>query len=120
MDLESIHKFNLKGPIRKRKPILTINKLEDIKKILNQGNDLERTAIEIVPEILNVLNIFKKNHTCLRHGMSGSGATCYGIFDSRKNADDFKEKIITKNSLKDYWIWSGGLLNKKRNLILPL
>ena len=52
--------------------------------------------------------------------MSGSGATCYGIFNSRKDANDFERKIIRENNLKDYWIWSGGLLNKKRNLILPL
>ena len=73
-----------------------------------------------MPDILNVLNIFKKNNNCLSFGMSGSGATCYGIFNSRKAAHDFERIIIRENDHKDYWIWSGGLLNKKRNLILPL
>ena len=85
-----------------------------------QGNDLESPAIKIVPEILNVLNIFKKNNTCLSFGMSGSGATCYGIFNSREIANDFKKIIVQENDFKDYWIWSGGLLKKKRSLILPL
>ena len=73
-----------------------------------------------MPDILNILNIFKENNNCFSFGMSGSGATCYGIFNSRKDANDFERKIIRENNLKDYWIWSGGLLNKKRNLILPL
>ena len=68
----------------------------------------------------DVLNIFRMNNNCLNFGMSGSGATCYGIFNSRKDANDFERIIIKENNHKDYWIWSGGLLNKKRNLILPL
>ena len=49
--------------------------------------------------------------------MSGSGATCYGIFRSKKEAIDFKKSIVKTKETKNYWIWSGGLL-KKRNLIL--
>ena len=51
--------------------------------------------------------------------MSGSGATCYGIFYSRKEANDFKKAIVKDNETKNYWIWSGGLL-KKRDLILKV
>ena len=112
--------FTLKEPTRRKKPILNIKTISDIKRILRQGNDLEKPAIEIVPDILNVLNIFRRNNNCLNFGMSGSGATCYGIFNSRKDANDFERIIIKENNHKDYWIWSGGLLNKKRNLILPL
>ena len=112
--------FILKEQTRKRKPILNIKTISDIKKILKQGNDLEKPAIEIVPDILNILNIFKKNNNCLSFGMSGSGATCYGIFNSRKDANEFERIIIREYGHKGYWIWSGGLLNKKRNLILPL
>ena len=112
--------FVLKKPTRRRKPILTIKTINDIKKILKQGNDLEKPALKIVPDILNILNVFKKNNNCLSFGMSGSGATCYGIFNSRKDANNFEKIVIRENSLKDYWIWSGGLLNKKRSLILPL
>ena len=83
--------FILKEPTR-RKPILNIKTICDIKKILKQGNDLEKPAIEIVPDILNVLNIFKNNNNCLSFGMSGSGATCYGIFNSRKMLMILKEK----------------------------
>ncbi|MDA9735018.1 4-(cytidine 5'-diphospho)-2-C-methyl-D-erythritol kinase [SAR116 cluster bacterium] len=109
--------FILKKPIRKKKPILNVKTIRDLCSILRLGNDLAKSAIEIVPEVLNILNLFKENNTCLNYGMSGSGATCYGIFRSKKEANDFKKSIVKNKETKNYWIWSGGLL-KKRNLIL--
>ena len=102
---------------RGKRSIISVNNFSDIYKISSLGNDLEKTAIKIVPEISNILNVFKKYDTCFSYGMSGSGATCYGIFYSRKKANDFKRDIIKANETKNYWIWSGGLL-KKRDLIL--
>ena len=108
--------FILKKPIRRKKPILNVKTISDLCSILRLGNDLVKSAIEIVPEVLNILNLFKENNTCLSYGMSGSGATCYGIFRSKKEANDFKKSIIKTKGTKKYWIWSGGLL-KKRDLI---
>ena len=45
--------------------------------------------------------------------MSGSGATCYGIFHSKKEANDFKKLIVKTKEAKNYWVWSGGLLKKE-------
>ena len=109
--------FILKKPIMRKKPILNVKTISDLCSILKLGNDLVKSAIEIVPEVLNILNLFKENNTCLSYGMSGSGATCYGIFPSKKEASDFKKSIVKTKVAKNYWIWSGGLL-KKRNLIL--
>ena len=109
--------FILKKPIKRKKPILSVKTISDLCSILKLGNDLVKSAIEIVPEVLNILNLFKENNTCLSYGMSGSGATCYGIFRSKKEASDFKKSIVKTKEAKNYWIWSGGLL-KKRNLIL--
>ena len=109
--------FILKKSIRRAKPILNVKNINDLCSILKLGNDLVKSAIEIVPEILNILNLFKENNTCLSYGMSGSGATCYGIFHSKKEANDFKKLIVKTKEAKNYWVWSGGLL-KKRNLIL--
>ena len=104
---------------RGKRPIINVNNFNDIYKISSLGNDLEKTAIKIVPEISNILDFFKKYDTCFSYGMSGSGATCYGIFYSRNKANDFKRAIIKANETKNYWIWSGGLL-KKRDLILKV
>ena len=105
--------FNLKKPIRRKKTILNVKTISDLCSILKFGNDLVESAIEIVPEILNILNLFKENNTCLSYGMSGSGATCYGIFRSKKEASDFKKSIFKTKEAKNYWIWSGGVLKKE-------
>ena len=44
-------------------------------------NDLEMAATEIAPEIGHVLAWLKENPACLLARMSGSGATCFGLFD---------------------------------------
>ena len=105
--------FILKKPIMREKPILNVKTISDLCSILKLGNDLIESAIEIVPEVLNILNLFKKNNTCLNYGMSGSGATCYGIFPSKKEASDFRKSIVKSKETKNYWIWSGGLLKKE-------
>ena len=89
--------FVLRKSTVKKKSILKINTIRDVVDICELGNDLEKPAIKIVPEILNIFNMFKLNDECLCYGMSGSGATCYGIFHSRKKANDFKKNIIKKN-----------------------
>ena len=105
--------FILKKSIRRKKPILNVKSISDLCSILKLGNDLVKSAIEIVPEVLNILNLFKENNTCLSYGMSGSGATCYGIFRSKKEASEFKKSIVKVKETKNYWIWSGGLLKKE-------
>ena len=100
---------------------LKIDSLQDLIQILSIGNDLEKTAIKIIPEIKLMLNFFEIDNDCLEFGMSGSGPTCYGIFNDRKIATKFKNNVILSKSLKNFWVWAGGLLsNSKRGLILPL
>ena len=104
-----------------REKSLKIDSLQDLIQILSIGNDLEKTAIKIIPEIKLMLNFFEIDNDCLEFGMSGSGPTCYGIFNDRKIATKFKNNVILSKSLKNFWVWAGGLLsNSKRGLILPL
>ena len=42
--------FNLKKSIRRTKPILNVKNINDLCSILKLGNDLAKSAIEIVPE----------------------------------------------------------------------
>ena len=97
----------------RKKSILKVRTFCDIDNICKLGNDLEKPAIKIVPEILNVLAIFKSSQACFSYGMSGSGATCFGIFHSKKDAKDFKRSIERINKFQNYWVWSGGFLKKK-------
>ena len=45
------------------------------------GNDLERAATTFVPEIDDLLRRLRQTPTCRAAQMSGSGASCFGIFD---------------------------------------
>ncbi|MFL2815113.1 MAG: 4-(cytidine 5'-diphospho)-2-C-methyl-D-erythritol kinase [Candidatus Puniceispirillales bacterium] len=104
-----------------REKSLKVDSLQDLIQILSIGNDLEKTAIKIIPEIKLMLKFFEIDDDCLEFGMSGSGPTCYGIFNDRKIAAKFKKNVILSKNLKNFWVWAGGILsNSKRGLILPL
>ena len=45
------------------------------------GNDLETAASAFVPEINDLLRRLRQTPTCRAAQMSGSGASCFGIFD---------------------------------------
>jgi 4-diphosphocytidyl-2-C-methyl-D-erythritol kinase len=49
-------------------------------------NHLERPALEIAPEIAHVLEALKAQSGCRLARMSGSGATCFALFESRAAA----------------------------------
>ena len=44
-------------------------------------NDLQLPASELAPEILTVLDALRRQRGCLLSRMSGSGATCFGLFE---------------------------------------
>jgi 4-diphosphocytidyl-2-C-methyl-D-erythritol kinase len=50
------------------------------------GNDLEAPAIEVQPVIARALRDIRESKGCLLARMSGSGATCFGIFASPRAA----------------------------------
>ncbi len=54
--------------------------------LAGQGNDLEPAAIELQPVIARVLNALRDEPGSLLARMSGSGATCFGLFTSARAA----------------------------------
>lgn len=52
-----------------------------------QTNDLQPHAIALVPGIAEVLRAFEAQPGCALARMSGSGATCFGLFDTPAQAD---------------------------------
>ena len=50
------------------------------------GNDLEAVATRLVPEITDILQRFRRMPSCHAAQMSGSGASCYGIFEDLAEA----------------------------------
>ncbi|MDA0781685.1 MAG: 4-(cytidine 5'-diphospho)-2-C-methyl-D-erythritol kinase [Rickettsiales bacterium] len=45
-------------------------------------NELEKNAIQLVPQINDILNVLSEQSGCLLSRMTGSGSTCFGLFKS--------------------------------------
>ncbi|MEE3047206.1 MAG: 4-(cytidine 5'-diphospho)-2-C-methyl-D-erythritol kinase [Pseudomonadota bacterium] len=66
------------------------------------GNDLTLAATSILPEICDVLNALAREEGCLLARMSGSGATCFGIYDTDEQAEKAARAIAEQHP--DWWI----------------
>ncbi len=72
---------------------------QDLNQLLSEGNNLQESAIKIYPEIgllLNTMKILYPGGTKIGLSsvqMSGSGATCFALFEDKKTADMFCRKI---------------------------
>ncbi|MGE0226568.1 MAG: 4-(cytidine 5'-diphospho)-2-C-methyl-D-erythritol kinase [Acetobacteraceae bacterium] len=69
------------------------------------GNDLQAPAIGLCPVIQDVLDAIEASEGCLLARMSGSGATCFGLFRTDQEAR------LAGRCLKvdRWWQWGGGL-----------
>ena len=71
------------------------------------GNDLEAAAIGLCPPIAEVLAAIAAQRGCLLARMSGSGATCFGVFETPGAA------VAAAGALPaTWWRWGGGLLGE--------
>jgi 4-diphosphocytidyl-2-C-methyl-D-erythritol kinase len=71
-------------------------------------NDLTDAAITVTPAIRDVLAALAETTGCLLHRLSGSGATCFGIYDSAESARAAAGTL--KGNHKDWWIAEAGML----------
>lgn len=67
-----------------------------------QRNDLESPARLICPAIDDVLNALSSRKDCLLARMSGSGATCFGIFATGQSADLAAAELQRRQP--DWWV----------------
>lgn len=65
-----------------------------------QRNDMQQAAIEICPEIADILTALNECDEVMFAQMSGSGATCFGIFATEQQA-----KIAAKQLAKEHADW---------------
>ena len=68
------------------------------------GNDLEDPAIALCPVIAEVLAAIASVPGCRLARMSGSGATCFGLFDEPSAA----ERAARDLARPDWWSWGGA------------
>lgn len=73
--------------------------------LLNTRNDLAEPALSVCPTIGDVLALLRAQQHCLLARMSGSGATCFGLFATPDGA----RAAATRLARADWWVWGGGL-----------
>ena len=67
-----------------------------------QRNDLEAPARQLVPEIGNVLNTLSNLSGSRLARMSGSGATCFALFETFEAAQSAANALMDVHP--DWWI----------------
>ncbi|MFC1659016.1 4-(cytidine 5'-diphospho)-2-C-methyl-D-erythritol kinase [Pseudomonadota bacterium] len=64
--------------------------------IKSRKNDLQEFAIEIAPEIKELVATIQSSKDCIFGRMSGSGSTCFGVFKNKEDAKNCMDKILEK------------------------
>lgn len=67
------------------------------------SNDLEAPALALCPAVADVLAWLRSRPGCLLARMSGSGATCFGVF-----ADEGAAARGAEGASPGWWSWGGG------------
>ena len=73
-----------------------------IERLTEGRNDLEPAAIENAPVVAEVLEQIVRQHGCRLSRMSGSGATCFGLFTTMSQA--FGAVRALRKHRADWWI----------------
>ncbi|MEI6730839.1 MAG: 4-(cytidine 5'-diphospho)-2-C-methyl-D-erythritol kinase [Pseudomonadota bacterium] len=81
-------------PTRHKKFTSTTQLIELLKQT---SNDLQQAAISIIPEIADLISNLEKQEGCLLARMSGSGATCFGIFNNKQNLQNAQNNLKLEN-----------------------
>ena len=79
-------------------------------------NDLEAPASRLAPVIVNVLDELRGSDGCGLARMSGSGATCFALFEDAEKAKAAGIKIRASNP--DWWM-AGGYLGNRQSYSEP-
>ena len=69
------------------------------------ANDLEPSARALCPPIETVLSAIGQQTGCLLARMSGSGATCFGLFPTAAEASAAASRLERAG----WWCWGGAL-----------
>ncbi len=75
-------------------------------------NDLEPPAVGLAPVIGAVLAVLRARPGCRLARMSGSGATCFGLFDTPAEAEEAAAAL----SVPGWWCWGGAMAASQQGL----
>jgi len=75
---------------------------EFFKFVATQRNDMQAAATEICPSITETLHALRLHSTCALARMSGSGGTCFGLFEHLAQAERAAETI--RRDHPNWWV----------------
>lgn len=75
--------------------------------IKEQRNDLEKAAKSLIPEITEITDILNSQSGCIFARMSGSGATCFGIFENKEASNNALNNI--RSLYPNWWVQKGTI-----------
>jgi 4-diphosphocytidyl-2-C-methyl-D-erythritol kinase len=75
--------------------------------LAGRRNDLQTPAIKLQPIIADVLLALERSANCLLARMSGSGATCFGLFGSSGTAEEAARRLEAAHP--DWWVHATSL-----------
>lgn len=90
-----------------RNPAALISALKD------RRNDLYEAACQIMPEIRDIIAALEKTNPLLAR-MSGSGATCFGLYADRTAARAAAASILSANP--DWWVAQSHIPARSKNI----
>jgi len=98
------------GPGAIGPPAKSLQSLWDLVGYLEDaGNDLEAPACRLRPVIDEVLDALSQEPGCVLAQMSGSGATCFGLFDAKQFAIGAAERIAQEHP--HWWVKATRIAN---------
>lgn len=77
--------------------------------LAGRNNDLEAPACRLVPEISEVLGALGSLPGCLLARMSGSGATCFALFEDKSLAEHAAQVLAATH--EEWWITASELID---------
>ena len=83
------------------------NREQLLQTLMQQANDLEDSAVTLAPAVGNLRAALRAALGCRLARMSGSGATCFGLFDSAAAAENAAE--LLHNKYPQWWVRAGML-----------
>jgi len=83
-------------------PLPDFPQTEWTKWLTDTRNDLQEPAIALTPKIADTLSALTQGTNCQLARMSGSGATCFGLFNNSDEAQNAAAQIASKHP--DWWV----------------
>jgi 4-diphosphocytidyl-2C-methyl-D-erythritol 2-phosphate synthase len=99
---------------KKNSPLSKYEKLFQTKKdwinwLLLQRNDLMEPAVRIEPVISEVIRLISNQISVEKVSMSGSGSTCFGVFENKHDCDLAMEKV--RQERPEWWSVSTEIIS---------